>query len=326
MSRRRSSISVPIMLAVLGVGLSIALLVAWSVILADSEALAHFGTWLLVLGIISFAVIMSVLVMFAVYLVGQIREVTRQTRFIDSVTHELKSPLASLKLCLQTLGREGLTDDQRGQLGQMMHSDVDRLSTFIDDILTASRLTTVLPSSRSEAHALSEVGLAELVDRVCEPIQRRYGLPPDAVVNAVPEELEIVTDDVALATVLTNLVDNAVKYSLAAEGGSPETIDVRVEATLDERVLRIEVRDQGVGIPAGQLKKVFERFYRVETEAVRSRRGVGLGLYVASQLVRSIGGRLTAHSEGPGRGTTMRVQLSRKGLKKRRRRLEGDAR
>jgi signal transduction histidine kinase len=284
------------------VALSIALLVGWILIIASaisgSEDVARHA-WLLVLGCISFVVIITTLVLFSVFLASQIRLVNRQTRFIDSVTHELKSPLASLKLCLQTQERPDLTPEQQSDLHQMMVDDVVRLSNFIDDVLEASQL-----SETRTRHAADAVDLADLVKRQAAEVARAYKLSSDAIHAHVPEGLSLVTDRTALATILKNLIDNAVKYSLDLD----HPVEVTVHAHREARHIHLSIRDRGIGIPSKQTKRVFERFYRVPEAAVRKRHGTGLGLYVASLLVRFLGGTVRAESDS-GKGTVMRIRI-----------------
>ena len=295
------SISLPIVLSSISVTLSVALLVGWILLIARNKPLAEdfvADTLLLVFGIVSLIVIMTVLVLFSVFLVREIREVRRQTSFIDSVTHELKSPLAALKLCLETLGRPDLPPEQNHKLRQMMLDDVERLAGFIDRVLAATRL----PAERS-SQPLQEIDLAGLARRCAMAVTRRAHQPEIVVRIDVPPEIVLRSDEVALAVVLENLIDNAVKYS-------QPSVDVVLSARPGrEGQVVIEVQDRGIGIRRVDLRRVFERFYRVPDEAVRSRRGTGLGLYVVSALVRSLGGRVAAASEGVGHGTTMQVTL-----------------
>jgi len=179
---RRSigSLSVPIVLASVAVPLSIALLVAWTVVLArgftaDRE-MGSLDVGLMVAGVISFLVIMGVLVTFAVFLGREILEVRRQDGFIDSGTHELKSPLASLKLGLQTLGRRGLGDEKQRELRSMMLEDVERLSTFIDDVVEAGRLADAPGGLHLEA-----VDAADVVRRVVRSVVARHHAPEGCV-------------------------------------------------------------------------------------------------------------------------------------------------
>ncbi len=299
MRSSKRSISVPIILATITVILSVALLVGWILIILLSEDVGS-ELWLLVIGVVSLVFIMAVSVLFSVSLVREMNEVTRQTSFIDSVTHELKSPLASLRLCLETLDRSGLQQEQRRQLRQMMYDDVERLSIFIDDILTASRV-----AHEGGTHSIAQAGLADLVRDCVEVIERRHRLLAGSISWSAPEDVVLTTDVVALETVLKNLLDNAVKYSPTDD----EPLYVRVNATVDESYVVLEVIDRGVGIPKKHLKQVFDRFFRVPVESVRTRHGSGLGLYVVQSLVRMLGGRVTAHSEGEGKGTRMEIRL-----------------
>lgn len=302
---RRSlrSISVPIILASTAVALAVALLVGWTLIFADNlargEDLAA-NVWLLVLGVVAFVAIMSVLVMFAVFLARKIIQVRRQDSFIDSVTHELKSPLASIKLGLQTMGRDGVGEEKRELLRGMMLGDVDRLSAFIDDVLQASRLA----DGRSQTPVnLAPIEVSSLLHECAAMVTEFHKLEAHAIAIDAPTSLEMTSDRASLQVVVRNLLDNAVKYSTAP-------IRVSAKAQVDERGgLVLEVVDSGIGIPKRDLRRVFQRFYRVEDESVRSRKGTGLGLFVVSALVRDLGGRVEAESEGRGAGTTMRVML-----------------
>ena len=300
-ARFSRSISLPIVLSSVSVTLSVALLVGWTLIIVRNKPLADdfvADTLLLVFGIVSLIVIMTVLVLFSVFLVREIREVRRQTSFIDSVTHELKSPLAALKLCLETLGRPDLPGPQHSRLRQMMLDDVERLAGFIDRVLQATRL----PAERN-MRPLQEIELATLARRCANVVTRRAHVNDELVRVDVPPEMVLASDEVALAVVLENLIDNAVKYSR-------EDAVVELSARPGRKgKLVIEIRDRGIGIRRADLRRVFDRFYRVPDEDVRSRRGTGLGLFVVSALVRSLRGKVAAFSAGPGQGTTMQVTL-----------------
>ncbi len=283
--------------------LSIGLLVGWILVIVRNLDLTAPYSWLLALGIASFVVIITVLVLFSVFLVRESRMVNRQLGFIDSVTHELKSPLASLKLCLDTLERDDLASHQRVQLHQMMIDDVERLSIFIEDVIEASRL-----SHRWEGYALEDVLLAELVESCAEGIVRYYKQPPKAIQVDIPEDLTLVTGKTALETVLKNLLDNAVKYSMDLD----RPVEVSVKAHIDGRRVRIQIHDRGVGIPRQHQGRIFERFFRAPHESVRARRGTGLGLFVVSALVRVLSGKVKIHSDGIGAGTSVQVDVPMK--------------
>ncbi|MGE0787369.1 MAG: sensor histidine kinase [Sandaracinaceae bacterium] len=304
MSRRsRPSISTPIIMASIALPIAIALLVGWTLVFAqnlgDGGNVAQ-NVWLLVAGVIAFVTLMTQMIMFAVFLGREILEVRRQDSFIDSVTHELKSPLSSIKLGLQTMGREGLDMDKREMLRAMMLGDVDRLSLFVDDILQASRLAH---DREKLGMSLSEIALAELVEECADSVYGHHKLEPDAIHVDIDPSVSVLADRAALRVVVRNLLDNAAKYSEA-----PVRVEVRAKLKKDG-VVDLEVKDRGIGIPPQDLKRVFNRFYRVPDEGVRRRRGTGLGLFVVWALVRNLGGEVKARSAGPGQGTTMTVSL-----------------
>jgi signal transduction histidine kinase len=297
------SISIPIILSSIAVALTITLLLVWILVIARNMDLlqATFvgNIGLLVGGIISFLAILSVLVLFTVFLVREIREVRRQTSFIDSVTHELKTPLASLKLAADTLARPELAPDRREQLRVMMLQDVSRLVNLVDGILEASRLI-----GGRESGDLGEVVLSDLIDQVAADCIRRHHVGMDIFEFDCGDGIVIVVDPTALRTIVSNLIDNAIKYS----DGRPS---IRIEARHDQEMghVNLRVTDQGIGIAKGDLKRIFQRFYRVPEEAVRSRHGTGLGLFVVAGLVKALGGKIEAISAGVGHGTTIHVQL-----------------
>lgn len=301
MSSRRKlpSVAVPIVLGAVAVPLTTALLVGWTVLLGQKISTHEVGTdiVLLVLGAVAFTAIITVLVLLSIFLVREIREVRRQDGFIDSVTHELKSPLASLKLCLETLGRTNLAVEQRDKLRTMMLHDVDRLTAFIDDVLQASRL-----AHESAATNLDEVDVAAVIHACAVSVAHRHSIDEATIGVDVPSGLKVITDAISFEIAMKNLIDNAVKYS-----GDPVRVDVDAVYEADARRLTVSVRDHGIGISRGDLKRVFDRFYRVDHESVRRRKGTGLGLFVVSALVKNLGGRVTAESDGPGKGATMRI-------------------
>ena len=302
MSRANArSISVLIVISTITVLLTVALLVGWTLVIVQNMSFTRAvsgSAWLLGGGIAFFVVIMSVLVLFSVFLVREILEVRRQQTFIDSVTHELKSPLASIKLCLDTLARPELAHQHRENMRHMMIADVERLSIFVDDILEASRISHGLRTQQ-----WTTVSVTNLVQRCIDGMRRRYELDEQAIAAQVPPDLTIHTDPTALETVLKNLLDNAVKYSTP-----PPQVDVIVQADGTKHV-NIEVRDRGIGIAKKQLKRIFRRFYRVPSDDVYARSGTGLGLYVVAALVRNLGGNIEARSDGPALGTSIRVRL-----------------
>lgn len=302
MARRRHlpSLAIPIAFGAVSVPVTAALLAGWSVLfgLRIARGPSAADVWLLVAGATAFVVVIAALVLLTSLLARETREVRRQDGFIDSVTHELKSPLASLKLCAETLGRDDLAPDQRRRLREMMLDDVDRLTSFIDDVLQASRL-----AHGSAPTSLAEVDLAALVAGCAAAVAARHHLPAGRIGVSVEPGLTARTDRSALEVILKNLLDNAVKYS---DGAADVRVSARREAP---RSVVLEVDDHGIGIARADLGRVFDRFFRSDRDAVRERHGTGLGLFVVSSLVHNLGGTVAARSEGPGRGTSVRVAL-----------------
>jgi signal transduction histidine kinase len=295
------SISLPIVVSVISVLLTVAVLVGWVLVIRENQSLtrAIWGNyWLLAAGAVSLALIMCVLVLFSVSLVREILEGRRQQMFIDSVTHELRSPLASIKLCLDTMERAGLSAAQRDDLRRMMLTDVERLSVFVDDILQSSRIAHGLRSQ-----TWMTVDVAQLLAGAIDSIRRRYDLQAEAFTLRSPATLQTFSDPMALEIILKNILDNAVKYSVG-----PPHVEVDMQP-IGAGLLGITVRDHGIGIERTQLRRVFHRFHRSPDPRVNERSGSGLGLYVVQRLVHNLGGRIRAASPGRDRGTTMSIQL-----------------
>jgi len=222
----------------------------------------------------------------------------QQANFLSAVTHELKSPLASLRLFIETLQLRELPPDKRGHFLANMRADVDRLEGLVNNILAVARLD----SGRFVVHVEpGDLGrdvadVAAALDK--DPPQRHLAVELDLPAEPVQARYDLGV----LKTVLRNLLDNAGKY-----GGADKPVRVAV-ARQGERAI-IEVVDQGIGLAAEEQEKIFQKFYRVGDEMVRQTEGSGLGLYLARELIRQVGGTLTAESPGVGHGSTFRVSL-----------------
>ena len=201
-TRRLPSVAVPIVLGAVAVPITTALLVGWTIMLGRKISEEGIGAdkVLLVLGSVAFTSVITVLVLLSVFLVREIREVRRQDGFIDSVTHELKSPLASLKLCLETLGRSNLAAEQREKLREMMLHDVDRLTAFIDDVLQASRL-----AHESATTNLDDVDVAALLRSCATSVAHRHRVAEESIRVDCPDDLVVVSDRTTLEISLKNL-------------------------------------------------------------------------------------------------------------------------
>jgi signal transduction histidine kinase len=296
-SGRRRSVIFFTVLGICLVTVAVALNVGWVVISWQQGVLA-------VLGIIFFLVIIAGLVLNTIFLVREIRRNEQHDSFINAVTHELKTPVASIRLYLQTLQTRELDEAKRREFYRIMLEDSDRLLNTIEQVLRAGSV-----SSRLRRPARSRVDLAEIARECVELARTRFRLGPEALAyeERLGRRAAIVSGDPdELKAAVWNLIDNAVKYS-------PSQVDVRVvlEQTEDDR-LAVRVLDRGVGISPAELKRVFRRFYRVPTAvAVRSRGSSGLGLFIVRSVARRHGGRAFAESEGAGHGSTFTLLLPR---------------
>ena len=296
-SGRRRSVIFFTVLGICLVTVAVVLNVGWVVISWQQGVLA-------VLGIIFFLVIIAGLVLNTIFLVREIRRNEQHDSFINAVTHELKTPVASIRLYLQTLQTRELDEAKRREFYRIMLEDSDRLLNTIEQVLRAGSV-----SSRLRRPARSRVDLAEVARECVELARTRFRLGPEALAydERLGRRAAIVSGDPdELKAAVWNLIDNAVKYS-------PSQVDVRVvlEETEDDR-LAVRVLDRGVGISPAELKRVFRRFYRVPTAvAVRSRGSSGLGLFIVRSVARRHGGRAFAESEGAGRGSTFTLLLPR---------------
>jgi signal transduction histidine kinase len=222
----------------------------------------------------------------------------QQSNFVAAVTHELKSPLSSLRLYLETmlLGRVREPAAQERHVQKML-SDVDRLEQLIENLLDAGRLDRKGLHLKFEEVWLEE-HLAAWIEEMAPTLERHC----TKLVSDLESGIFVRIDPEALRTVFRNLVDNAVKY-----GGAAPRVEVHLRA--EGREGRLEVRDHGIGVERAELERIFERFYRVGDEMVRSVRGTGLGLYLVREIVQAQGGRVFAESAGRGQGLAVIVCL-----------------
>ena len=221
----------------------------------------------------------------------------RQSRFLDAVTHELKTPLASLRLYVETLLRRELSQEEREEFYAAMLEEIDRLDELTEQLLDAARA-----SGGRWRGARHPVKLAPLVDECVERCLTRYGLPEEAIRSDV-EGLVVEGWDAAVRSVLDNLLQNAVKYS----DGTPEILVTARESS--PGVVRIEVKDRGRGVPPYLGRRIYQRFVRGERSSDQQRPGTGLGLYVAWSLARAMRGRLGHYNNTDGPGATFFVEL-----------------
>jgi signal transduction histidine kinase len=295
----RRSIRWPIILGVVLIVLVVVLAVGW-VIVSASAALKseHSGVYwtLLAIGSTFFALVLVGVILYLILSVKAIRLNQRQSNFIDAVTHELKSPIASLKLYLQTLTRHQVTVEQQADFQRFMLEDLERLDHLIDHLLDAARMEHSQSAAGEE-----DVPLDDLLARSARLVCERYRLPEEtiqlrlepAVVHARPADLEIV---------FRNLLDNALKYS----GEKPK---VEVETRGNRGQATVRIGDNGPGIPINLRRKIFGRFVRLGSELERKTAGTGLGLYIVRTLVSRMGGKIQVRNKTDGNGTVFEVEF-----------------
>jgi signal transduction histidine kinase len=289
---RRKAIIFFLALGVCLVALAVALNIGW--ILLNLQQIA-----MLVFGIIFFAIIITGVVLNTIFLVREIRRNEQHDAFLNAVTHELKTPIASIRLYLQTLQRRDVKEEKRQEFYNIMLADSNRLLNTVEQVLQASR-------TRDKNHLLniSEINLAELLREAIERIRTRYDLGDGAIsFNQIDSEIKISGDADELQTVFTNLLDNAVKYS-----GKEIKVLLSVKS-LNEKVVVVRIKDSGIGISPADIKRIFRRFYRVPGPQTQKRKGTGLGLFIVRSIIKKHGGRISAESKGDGTGTTFIVQL-----------------
>ena len=297
-ARRRKSVAFFITLGACLVALAVALNVGWIILNLREVAL-------LVLGIIFFLVLIFGLVLNTTFLIREIRRNEQHDAFINAVTHELKTPIASIRLYLETLKTREVDEAQRREFYNIMLADSDRLLHTVEQVLRAGRT-----GHKRRRISNSEINVGEMVRECLELTRVRYGLNERHLIyNESPEAKSArVSGDVdELRAAFSNLLDNAVKYS------SDEVhVSVSVSA-LDDKRVAVRVADKGIGIPNAQLKRIFKRFYRVPGRFMARVKGTGLGLFIVHSVVKKHGGRVFAESGGLGHGSTFTIHLPKIG-------------
>jgi signal transduction histidine kinase len=295
-SGRRRSVIFFTVLGICLVALAVTLNISWIV-------LNWYRGVLVVLGIVFFLPIIAGMVLNTIFLVREIKRNEQHDSFINAVTHELKTPVASIRLYLQTLQSRDLPEDKRREFYRIMLEDSDRLLQTIEQVLQAG-------SSGSSWRRISRtrLDLAEIVQECVALARQRFHLAEDALAfeNRVSLRKPVVMGDPdELKAAIWNLIDNAVKYSSSA---------VHVHVTLDEAEgerLAVRVIDNGVGISPAELKRIFRRFYRVPASVAIRAKGSGLGLFIVRSVAKKHGGRAFAESQGQGAGSTFTLLLPR---------------
>ena len=298
----RRSVGLPLALGITLIVIALLLGVGWQLIVVGdlgpvTAGLSRLHWLLIILGSVFFLLMIVGLLLLCVWLVREIRFNQRQQAFLDAVTHEMKTPIAALKLYLETLRRHDPAEERRKAFLERMEEDVERLERTVTHVLAAARSETARQERPDRA-----VDLTELLRDAVDEAVRRNALEPAAIRFERRRPLPALGDEAELGVVFRNLLENAVKYS-----EPPVGVEVRLEESASGRVV-VEIEDSGIGIERRELSKIFERFYRTGRD-VQRQAGLGLGLFIVRMLVGRNGGRVEAWSEGSGHGSRFRVIL-----------------
>jgi signal transduction histidine kinase len=276
------------------IAIAVALNVSWVVLNWRMGVLA-------ILGVIFFLLIIAGMVLFTIFLVREIRRNEQQDSFLNAVTHELKTPVASIRLYLQTLQTRELDADKRREFYRIMLEDSDRLLHTIEQVLRAGSAR-----SRFRREARSRVDLGDIAKECVELARRRFHLDDTSLAyadrtNGLPSI--VLGNAEELRAAIWNLIDNAVKYSPS---------EIRIEVGLEaggKDGIAVRVTDHGIGISSTELKRIFRRFYRTPALGVVRTKGSGLGLFIVRSVAKNHGGRAFAESGGAGQGSTLTIVL-----------------
>ncbi len=293
---RGKSIAFFITLGACLVALTTALNVGW--ILLNWRQVA-----VLVLGIIFFTMIIVGLVLNTTFLIREIRRNEQHDAFINAVTHELKTPLASIRLYLETLKTRKLDETQRENFYEIMLADSDRLLQTVEQVLRAGQA-----GHKRGRLSPTIIDFGDMVRECLELTRVRHNLAPESLrlnESMNGDRARVAGDADELRAAVSNLLDNAIKYS-------DKKVNISVEvAQLDEKRVAVRIADSGIGIPRAQLKRIFKRFYRAPGLFMVRVKGTGLGLFIVRSIVERHGGRVFAESAGVGQGSTFTIQLPR---------------
>jgi two-component system sensor histidine kinase SenX3 len=289
--RRRQAIFFTI-LGIVTIVLTVALNVSWVVLNWRTGILFGFG-------VIFFLLVIAGMVFNTIYLVREIRKNEQHDAFLNAVTHELKTPVASIKLYLETLERREIPEPKRREFYRIMHDDTNRLLGTIEQVLEASRV--------GGRRGRQPVALTDVVTDCVDMARVRHHLQEDLlrIERKLPtgDTGVIIGDSHELKSAVSNLIENAIKYS------STEVKVLLELERIDSKHVALRVKDHGMGIPAKELKRIFSRFYRIPGVISQKVKGTGLGLFIVRSVAKKHGGRVFAESEGAGMGSTFTMVL-----------------
>ncbi|MDA0589998.1 MAG: HAMP domain-containing sensor histidine kinase [Planctomycetota bacterium] len=290
---RRRTVRLPVTLSVILMTLNVALMVCWIILLAQIRSWSA-----LTVGTVVFALILVGLIVYLFVTVKEVRLNQRQANFVDSVTHELKTPIAALRLYLETLQLRELTVEQRTEFYATMERELQRLDHLISQLLEVGRLDAIGHLADPE-----DISLDGLLRDCAESACAHHKKVAEEIVTFEIEPTVVHTRRLILEMIFRNLLDNAVKYA----GEEPEVL-VRVQVKPRGRVC-VQIIDNGEGVPSDLRKQIFRMFYRGENELERRQKGTGLGLYISRTLTQILKGSIAVHDRPDGPGSVFEVEL-----------------
>ncbi|MBC8290624.1 MAG: HAMP domain-containing histidine kinase [Planctomycetes bacterium] len=290
---RRRTVRLPVTSSVILMTLNVALMACWILLLAQIQSWSA-----LTVGTVVFALILVGLIVYLFVTVKEVRLNQRQANFVDSVTHELKTPIAALRLYLETLQLRELDAEQRADFYQTMENELQRLDHLINQLLEVGRLDAIGHLADPEDIALDGL-LRDCAESACA----HHKQVADKVVTFEIEPTLVHTRRVILEMIFRNLLDNAVKYA----GEDPQVL-VKVQMKLRGRV-SVQIIDNGEGVPSDLRKQIFRMFYRGENELERRQKGTGLGLYISRTLTQILKGTISVQDRPDGPGSVFEVEL-----------------
>lgn len=261
-------------------------------IVVDTPSVAPF-----VVGIVMLAGLSFTIVLFFRHLSIQIRLTKLYDNFIANITHELKSPLSSIQLYLETLRSRNVPSEKSKEFYDLMMRDSARLQNLINSILEISAL-----EGKQNRNNFSTLKANDIIPRLIIDSVEQFRLPGNTLVMNFSGECEISIDVNSFKMVFDNLVDNAIKYST-------NNLKIEVSANCNQKKLIVDFKDNAIGITGKEQKKIFQKFYRIYDKDIPNVKGTGLGLYWAREIIKTHKGKISVHSDGKGKGTTFRIEL-----------------
>ncbi len=295
----RRSLKLPITLGVVLIVLVVLLTTGWvllNVFNAFQDPAPGVYWALLTIGAICFLIVLIGIIIYLILSIKVINSTARQANFIDAVTHELKTPVASLKLALQTLNAHQLDDQERAHFYRLMLADAQRLDLTINQVLAAARLDYPVSADRT-----TDVRVDQLIEDLVE--EYRLSAPEAQFQLELQSEL-VRAPDSELRILISNLISNAIKY-----GGHPPQVRITLNPIPEQQQVQVLVKDNGAGIPPRDRARIFHRFVRLENELERRQKGTGLGLYLVKTIARRLRGNVKVLKSDARHGTTFELRL-----------------